>query len=73
MAKSEVCKCCCPGGGALFDICMPLACDEPVSADKFIKRCRNCGTEKPWRRRFSVKREERRARMEHLIQMLAAA
>jgi hypothetical protein len=72
MAKSEICKCCCPSGGALFDICMPAASDEPVAADKFIKRCRNCGTEKPWRRRFSAKREARRAAREALIKELTA-
>jgi hypothetical protein len=49
---------------------MPADADAPVTADKFVKRCRNCGTEKPWRRRHSAKRDARNARLDALLTQL---
>ncbi len=69
MPKSEICKCCCPSGGALFDIVQSQADYDngtPIDAQRFVKRCRNCRTEKPWRHRQSP----RIARREALIQEL---
>ena len=52
MAKGEICKGCCPSGGALFDICQSRADRDaglPLDPQSYVKRCRNCGKEKPWR------------------------
>jgi ribosomal protein L40E len=38
MARSEICKVCCPEGGAIFDV---VSLTEKV--------CRNCGAKKPRR------------------------
>jgi hypothetical protein len=52
MARSEVCKVCCPSGGAIFDVGpsrADYAGDAPLDPQRFVKICRNCGGEKPWR------------------------
>lgn len=62
MARSEICKYCCPTGGALFDVVISAAAlnsDDPtrgLTGADYVKKCRNCGTEKPLVFRRSAKR-----------------
>lgn len=46
--KSEICKSCCPSGGALFDRMVPLY-DDDFNVIRYGKRCRNCGEFKDYR------------------------
>jgi hypothetical protein len=47
MSRAEVCKNCCPDGGALFDRdfgCYPhMTTGEMMQEDAWVKVCRNCG------------------------------
>ena len=47
MTRSEICKNCCPDGGALFDRnfgCYPhMTTGEMMQEDAWVKVCRNCG------------------------------
>lgn len=76
MTRSEICKCCCPSGGALFDTVLSsafLAFDGDITDFKGpinVRRCRNCGTEKPVRFRYSVKKKADITRRESLIKEL---
>lgn len=69
--KSEICKICCPSGGALFDKMVPLYDDEH-NVIRYGKRCRNCEEFKDYRK--SPKRDaiaaERSAKNEALIDFL---
>jgi hypothetical protein len=68
--RSEICKGCCPSGGALFDVVISQAAwdsEAPLSGADYVKRCRNCMTEKPLRTRRSAKRDARNARHQALI------
>ena len=68
MARSEICKYCCPSGGAVFDVVVSRAFIEfdgnamDFEGLREVKKCRNCGTEKPLRFRKSAKKKAERAR-----------
>lgn len=55
MARSEVCKNCCPRGGALFTLdfgCWPHhSTKEEMLDPSWVKVCNNCGHYKPQRKR----------------------
>ena len=55
MARSEICKNCCPQGGALFTRdfgCFPHhATKEEMTDEAWVKVCNNCGHYKPFRKR----------------------
>lgn len=57
MARSEVCKNCCPDGGALFTVdfgCWPHhVTKEEMTECAWVKVCNNCGHYKPQRERAS--------------------
>lgn len=78
MARSEICKFCCPSGGAVFKAELSRAfmmCDEvsvPKDIPVYAKVCQNCHTEKPLRHRLSAKAKARRAAREALLQSLCA-
>lgn len=77
MPRSEICKGCCPSGGALFDVVVSSAFIEYEGPPQdhppaHAKRCRNCGTEKPLRFRYSAKKKAEIARREALIKELCA-
>ncbi len=64
--KSEICKTCCPSGGALFDQMVPLY-DDDFNVIRYGKQCRNCGEFKDYRKspaKVIAKREASRERME---------
>lgn len=54
MARSEICKNCCPQGGALFTLnfgCwLHHATKEEMTEDAWVKVCNNCGHYKPKRK-----------------------
>ncbi|WP_291732287.1 hypothetical protein [Leisingera sp. F5] len=54
MAKSEVCKNCCPDGGAIFELdfgCWPhVSTKEWMAEPAWVKVCNNCGHYKPKRK-----------------------
>ncbi len=76
MARSEICKFCCPSGGALFSTVLSsafLAFDGDMKDFKGainVRRCRNCGTEKPLRFRYSAKKKADIVRRESFIKEL---
>ena len=63
--KSEICKICCPSGGALFDLMVPLY-DDDFNVVRYGKRCRNCGDFKDYRKspaKVVAKRDAQHERM----------
>jgi uncharacterized Zn finger protein len=76
MARSEICKGCCPSGGALFDTVLSNAFldfdgdQTDFRGPLYVRRCRNCGTEKPSRFRYSAKKKADIARREALLKEL---
>ena len=72
MAKrSEVCKGCCPSGGALFDVVTVY--DEGDKPFRRVKQCRNCGEQKEFRKesaKVKAKRDEAAAKLDSFLEWL---
>lgn len=66
--KSEICKTCCPSGGALFDQMVPLY-DDDFNVIRYGKQCRNCGEFKDYRKSPAkvIAKRERQARTDGSI------
>lgn len=63
--RSQICKSCCPNGGAIFD----KVCDD----GKAVAVCRNCGAKKPVRRKKDNLTDEKRAKFDSMISRFLAA
>lgn len=68
--RSEICKNCCPDGGAIFK--PTIIYDEAIDSLRTVKECQNCGATKEFKK-ATAKVQARRDAREKLMQELSAS
>ncbi len=72
--RTEICKSCCPSGGAIFEPMVPVY-DDDFNVLRYTKQCRNCGAFKDYRKspaQVIARRAERNRCAEALLESLLA-